>query len=116
MIIGEEKLTPPQLAMIFIIIASAVLTRQMTHLKDQIRHDTKKTITLPSQIIGSQIGDTAEWTTTIQDVSLGSVVLGLTWASVVAMLVEFIMWTWAWMGVNKEKPSMATKEEQYVQG
>ncbi|KUJ10311.1 uncharacterized protein LY89DRAFT_740039 [Mollisia scopiformis] len=104
------------LAMIFVIIASAAITGQMYHLKDQIENDTRRITALSSQTIGSQIGDTTDWTTTINHVSVGSVVLGLTWASAVAMMIEFFMWVWAAIAVRKESPNIAMKDEHRVQG
>ncbi|KAF8863207.1 hypothetical protein BDZ45DRAFT_798504 [Acephala macrosclerotiorum] len=51
-------------ALVFVIVASTVLTRQMIHLRDQIRDDTRVT-NLPSQILGGQIGDTTNWYTSV---------------------------------------------------
>ncbi|CZR62375.1 uncharacterized protein PAC_12272 [Phialocephala subalpina] len=73
------------LASIFIMIASAVITRQMRRLRDQTRDDTRRVTNLLSQTLGSSIGDRTNWYTAVQDVSLGRVVSGLTWTSVVAI-------------------------------
>lgn len=76
-------------------VASAVLTGQMRCLPDQIRDYNRKVTNLPSQTIGSSIADRTNWYTTVQDISLGSAALGLTWSAVVAMFIANVMWNYA---------------------
>jgi hypothetical protein len=98
----------------FTLIASAVITWQMLRLKHQIINDTIRTRYLASTTLGSSIGATTAWTTTIQSVKLGKTVLGLTWASVLAMFIEMWMWGWALIRGGEKRDKVEMKEERYV--
>jgi hypothetical protein len=49
-------------------------------------------------------------------VKLGKTVLGLTWASVLAMFIEMWMWGWALIRGGEKRNKVEMKEGRYVQG
>jgi hypothetical protein len=88
----------------------------MLRLKQQIINYTIRTRYLASITLGSSIGATTAWTTIIQSVKLGKTVLGLTWASVLAMFIEMWMWGWALIRGGEKRNKVEMKEGRYVQG
>ncbi|RDW84378.1 hypothetical protein BP6252_01968 [Coleophoma cylindrospora] len=99
-------------AFIFVLIASSVLTHQMVHLRAQILHDT-----IGSRLIVSGSGPGTTFFTHINQVRLGSVVLGLTWASVAALLSVLGMWGFVFWCTKGDRYEMREeKEERFVQG
>ena len=88
----------------------------MLRLKQQIINYTIRARYLASTTSGSSIGATTAWTTIIRSVKLGKTVLGLTWASVLAMFIEMWMWGWALIRGGEKRNKMEMKEGRYVQG
>ncbi|KAL2061722.1 hypothetical protein VTL71DRAFT_7100 [Oculimacula yallundae] len=102
------------LAFISMLIASSVITAQMVRLRNQIRDDTLSSVRGPNRY--GTAGGTSIWRINVTDVTLGTTVLGLTWAAVLALMIEFGMWVFAFMDVKNETPVMEMKKEEYVQG
>lgn len=76
-----------QMSFVFIMIASIVITVQMVHLRDQIRERAHQ------QFSAAYIDpNTPSFIVQVESISLGSTVLGLTWAAVAAMCIETILW------------------------
>ncbi|CZT00821.1 uncharacterized protein RCO7_03146 [Rhynchosporium graminicola] len=64
-------------------------------------------------------GNTDIWRINVTDVSLGTMVLGLTWAGVGALMIEFGVWMWSFaQAKTKTLPAYEVKQEQdgYLQG
>ncbi|RDW60198.1 hypothetical protein BP5796_11804 [Coleophoma crateriformis] len=99
-------------AFVFVLIASSVLTHQMVHLRDQILHDT-----IGSRVLVTSPGPGTTYFTLINHVRLGSVVLGLTWASVAALFLVLGMWGLVFWSTKGDRYEMREeKEERIVQG
>lgn len=71
---------------LWILVASACITGQMETLKRQLRNNTITSSTI--NMNGSQV----TMNINVASISVGQVVLGLTWAATGAMLLETIMW------------------------
>lgn len=82
-------------------IASSAVTAQMVQLKHQIEHDTN-TAPYPITINTPSESSTEVAQVIINSISLGTRVLGLTWASTVALLCNVGLWAWAWVGSREE--------------
>ena len=70
-----------------------MITAQMIKLRGQIRSRTLSTVSVPGTLLGGRTGD-ATLNVNLNTVSLGMAVLGLTWASVVAMALDICVWAW----------------------
>ena len=79
-------------------------------LRRQIWNDTAQRRSLVSTSIGSKPGDRTVYGIKVESVTLGGTALGLTWASVVAMLLETGMWASAWKAERKR--TMPVKDEE----
>ncbi|KAJ8604410.1 hypothetical protein MRB53_041799 [Persea americana] len=77
------------LGFIFTLVASAVATWQMVHLRNELL-DYSATFTPQGFSLGSS-APAGDVEVRVQNVSLGSAVLGLTWSSTVAMLIEVLV-------------------------
>ncbi|KAG4443763.1 hypothetical protein IFR05_000754 [Cadophora sp. M221] len=105
------------IAFIFMVVASSVITAQMVHLRNQIRDDTRPSVAVDRGFgqIGTPSGRSV-WTVDVSNVTLGVTVLGLTWAAVIALMIEFVMWMWAFTSTKKDIPVIEMKKDRYVQG
>ncbi|PVH85988.1 hypothetical protein DL98DRAFT_583075 [Cadophora sp. DSE1049] len=102
---------------VFMIIASSIITAQMVQLRNQIRDNTRPSVRVPDFYGPGATGSgMAVWRVDISSVSLGTTVLGLTWAAVVALGVEFVMWLLALTSTKEEKSVVETKEDGHVHG
>ncbi|KAH6716927.1 hypothetical protein BKA61DRAFT_718591 [Leptodontidium sp. MPI-SDFR-AT-0119] len=104
-------------AFVFMVVASSVITAQMVHLRNQIRDDTRPSVAVQRGFgqIGSQAGRTV-WTVDVSNVTIGATVLGLTWAAVVALMIEFVMWMLVFTSTERETPVVEMKKHEYAQG
>ncbi|KAH7314058.1 hypothetical protein BKA65DRAFT_557703 [Rhexocercosporidium sp. MPI-PUGE-AT-0058] len=103
-------------AFLFMVIALVIIV-QMVHLRNQIRNNTRPSVGSSSSYppLGSPAGGRQVWTVDISDVTLGTTVLGLTWAAVVALMIEFVMWmlVLVFTGTRKDTPVVETKNDGY---
>merc|ERR1711939_555232 len=89
------------LAFVFMIISSSIITAQMVQLRTQLRDNTR-----PSAIVPDFYGPGATGS--------GTTVLGLTWAAVVALGIEFVMWLLALTSTKEAKSVVEVKEDGYM--
>ena len=104
-----------QLTLFSIIAASISITIQVVRLKNQIENNTIESTVLRSRPATLDGQATTTWNVEVWDVSLGSTVLGLTWASTILMLVDTMAWGLIWRQSGKERVD-EMKEEKFVQG
>ncbi|KAH8676573.1 hypothetical protein BGZ60DRAFT_402873 [Tricladium varicosporioides] len=90
-------------ALVFMLIASSVLTWQVTNLRWQIENETLRLRSLRGTGYNAGV---VGYVTDVNRTELGSVALGLMWSDVVGMALEVGLWAWVWIGVGKERASM----------
>ena len=97
------------------IIASSIVTAQMVQLRNQLRDNTRPSAIIPDFYGPSSTGSgTTTWSVDVSSVSLGTTVLGLTWAAVVALGIEFVMWLLALTSTREAKSVVEVKEGGYL--
>ncbi|KAH7383728.1 hypothetical protein BKA64DRAFT_712597 [Cadophora sp. MPI-SDFR-AT-0126] len=104
-------------AFIFMIIASSIITAQMVQLRNQIRDNTRRSARVPDfHGPGATGSGMLVWQVNVSSVSVGTTALGLTWAAVSVLGIEFVLWLLAITSTKKEKSVVEMKEDRCVDG